>query len=58
MAFYANLNKSSKYAFILKVLIGIVDWECYNIINRFKKMRIYNILLNEVWEWKYKDQDI
>ena len=25
MAFYANLNKSSKYALILKVLIGIVD---------------------------------
>jgi len=25
MAFYVNLNKSSKYALILKVLIGIDD---------------------------------
>ncbi len=37
MAFYANLNKSSKYALILKVIIGNVDQECYNIVNRFNK---------------------
>ncbi len=37
MAFYVNLNKSSKYALILKVLIGNVDQECYNIVNRFNK---------------------
>ena len=35
--FYIDLNKSSKYALILKVLIGNVDQECYNIINRFNK---------------------
>ena len=47
MAFYVNLNKSSKYALILKVLIGIVDWECYNIINRFKK----NAYLQYIIKW-------
>ena len=47
MAFYVNLNKSSKYALILKVLIGNVDQECYNIINRFNK----NSYLQYIIKW-------
>lgn len=53
-----DFNKSSKYAFILKVLLDNSDSKCYNSSKYLIKMRIYDILLNRGVEWKYKDQDI